>query len=140
MLAIDADRVGMASLLDVGGNDFLDMRPKVLLVPISLGGTARSINEAQYDPDTANKLQKPNIVRGLFEDIVDTPRLSGTRRYLFADPMIAPAMEVAFLDGNSEPFLESEQGFDVDGSRWKVRLDFGVAGIDYRGTVTNAGV
>lgn len=139
MLAIDADRVGMASLLDVGGNDFLDMRPKVLLVPISLGGTARSINEAQYDPDTANKLQKPNIVRGLFEDIVDTPRLSGTRRYLFADPNIAPALEVAFLDGNSEPFLESERGFDVDGSRWKVRLDFGVAGIDYRGTVTNAG-
>lgn len=139
MLAIDADRVGMATLLDVGGNDFLDMRPKVLLVPISLGGTARSINEAQYDPDTANKLQKPNIVRGLFEDIVDTPRLSGTRRYLFADPNIAPALEVAFLDGNDEPFLESEKGFDVDGSRWKVRLDFGVAGIDYRGTVTNAG-
>jgi ATP-dependent protease ClpP protease subunit len=140
MLAIDADRVGMASLLDVGGNDFLDMRPQVLLVPISLGGTARSINEAVYDPDTANKLQKPNQVRGLFADIVDTPRLSGTRRYLFADPNVAPAMEVAFLDGNSEPFLESEMGFDVDGSRWKVRLDFGVAGIDYRGTVTNAGV
>lgn len=140
MVAIDADRVGMASLLDVGGNDFLDMRPQVLLVPISLGGTARSINEALYDPDTANKLQKPNVVRGLFGDIVDTPRITGTRRYLFADPNIAPAMEVAFLDGNSEPFLESEMGFDVDGSRWKVRLDFGVAGIDYRGTVTNAGV
>jgi ATP-dependent protease ClpP protease subunit len=139
MLAIDADRVAMASLLDVGGNDFLDMRPQVLLVPLSLGGTARSINQATYDPDTANKLQKPNIVKDLFGDIVDTPRLSGTRRYLFADPNQAPALEVAFLDGNSEPFLESEQGFDVDGSRWKVRLDFGVAGIDYRGTVTNAG-
>jgi ATP-dependent protease ClpP protease subunit len=139
MLAIDADRVGLASLLDVGGNDFLDMRPEVLLLGIALGGTARSINEAQYDPDTANKLNKPNIVRGLFRDIVDTPRITSTRRYLFADPNIAPALEVAFLDGNSEPFLESEQGFDVDGSRWKVRLDFGVAGVDFRGTVTNAG-
>jgi ATP-dependent protease ClpP protease subunit len=139
MLAIDADRVGLASLLDVGGNDFLDMRPEVLLLGIALGGTARSINEAQYDPDTANKLQKPNIVRGLFRDVIDTPRITSTRRYLFADPNIAPALEVAFLDGNSSPFLESEQGFDVDGSRWKVRLDFGVAGIDYRGTVTNAG-
>jgi hypothetical protein len=140
MLAIDADRVGMASLLDVGGNDFLDMRPEVLLVPITLGGTARTINSSEYDPDTSNKLHKPNMVRGLFRDIVDTPRITGTRRYLFADPMQAPALEVAFLDGNSEPFLESEMGFDVDGSRWKVRLDFGVAGIDYRGTVTNAGV
>lgn len=140
MAAIDADRVGLASLLDVGGNDFLDMRPDVLLLAIALGGTARSINEAQYDPDTANKLQKPNVVRGLFRDIVDTPRITGTRRYLFANPSEAPALEVAFLDGNSTPFLESEQGFDVDGSRWKVRLDFGVAGIDFRGTVTNAGV
>jgi len=28
----------------------------------------------------------------------------------------------------------------VDGARWKVRLDYGVGAIDYRGAVTNAGV
>ena len=140
MAALDADRVAMASQLDVGGNDYLDLRPAVLLVPIGLGGTARSINEAQYDPDTANKLQKPNIVNGLFRDIVDSPRLSGTRRYLFADPSEAPVLEVAFLDGQEEPWLEQEMGFTVDGSRYKARLDFGTAAIDYRGAVTNAGV
>lgn len=139
MAAIDADRVAMASQLDVGGNDYLDLRPAVLLVPLSLGGTARSINEAQYDPDTANKLQKPNVVNGLFRDIVDSPRLSGTRRYIFADPMEAPVIEVAFLDGAQEPYLEVQDGFDVDGGRYKVRLDFGIAAIDYRGAVTNAG-
>lgn len=139
MAAIDADRVLMASQTDIGGNDFLDLRPAVLLVPIGLGGTARSINQAEYDPDTANKLQKPNVVNGLFRDIVDTPRLSGTRRYMFADPSEAPVIEVAFLDGNQEPFLEMQQGFDVDGTRYKVRLDFGVAAVDYRGAVTNAG-
>jgi ATP-dependent protease ClpP protease subunit len=139
MAALDADRVLMASQKDVGNNDYLGLRPAVLLVPIGLGGTARSINEAQYDPDTANKLQKPNIVNGLFRDIVDTPRLSGTRRYLFADPNEAPVIEVAFLDGAEEPFLEQETGFTVDGSRWKARLDFGTAAIDFRGAVTNAG-
>lgn len=139
MAAIDLDRVAMASQTDVGGNDFLDLRPAVLLVPLSLGGTARSINEAQYDPDTANKLQKPNVVNGLFRDIVDSPRLSGTRRYLFADPNEAPVIEVAFLDGNQEPFVEQQAGFTVDGTQYKVRLDFGVAAIDYRGAVTNAG-
>lgn len=139
MSAIDADRVVMASQKDVGGNDYLDLRPAVLLVPLSLGGTARSINDAQYDPDTANKLQKPNIVNGLFRDIVDTPRLTGTRRYLFADPGEAAVMEVAFLDGMQEPYLELQNGFEVDGARYKVRLDFGVAAIDYRGAVTNAG-
>ena len=139
MLAIEADRVAMASQRDVGGNDFLDLRPAVLVLPISLGGLARTINDSVYDPDANNKLQKPNMVRGLFRDVVDTPRLTGTRRYLFADPNEAPALEVAFLDGNDAPFLEMENGFTVDGARWKVRLDYGVAGIDGRGAITNAG-
>ena len=139
MAALDLDRVAMASQTDVGGNDFLDLRPAVLLVPLALGGSARVINGAQYDPDTANKLQRPNIVNGLFRDIVDTPRLSGTRRYLFADPAEAPVLEVVFLDGNDTPYVESENGFSVDGTRWKVRLDFGVGAVDYRGAVMNAG-
>ena len=139
MAALDLDRVAMASQKDVSGNDYLDLRPAVLLVPIGLGGTARSINDAQYDPDTANKLHKPNIVNGLFRDIVDTPRMTGTRRYLFADPSEAPVLEVAFLDGNQNPYLELQNGFDVDGARYKVRLDYGVGAIDYRGAVTNAG-
>ena len=140
MLALDADRVAMASQKDVGGNDYLDLMPAVLLVPISLGGSARSIIAAEYDPDTANKLQKPNIVRNMVRDVVDTPRLTGTRRYLFADPAEAPVIEVAFLDGVQDPYLEMQGGFDVDGARWKVRLDYGVGAIDYRGAVTNAGV
>lgn len=137
--SIDAMRVLMASQKDVGGNDFLDLRPSVVVAPIGLGGTLRVINEAQYDPDTANKLQRPNSVRGLFADIVDTPRLSGTGYYAFASAGEAPVLEVAFLDGNDTPFLELENGFTVDGARWKVRLDFGVAGIDYRGAVRNPG-
>jgi ATP-dependent protease ClpP protease subunit len=139
VIAIDADRVVMASQTDAQGNEFLDLRPAVLLVPLALGGTARVINGAEYDPDTPNKLQRPNIVNGLFRDIVDTPRLSGTRRYLFAEPSEAPAIEVAFLDGQQEPYLEQQTGFTVDGTQYKVRLDFGIAGIDYRGAVTNAG-
>lgn len=136
---IEADRVLMAMQKDVGGNGYLDLRPEVLLVPMSLGGTARIINSAEYDPDTANKLQKPNMVRGLFSDVVDTPRMTGTRRYLFANSTVAPVIEVAFLNGDQGPFLESENGFTVDGVRWKVRLDYGVGAIDYRGAVTNSG-
>lgn len=137
--AIDLDRVKMASMKDLSGNEVLDLRPKVLLVPISLGGTAKSINDAQYDPDTANKLQKPNTVRGLFDDIVDTARLTGNRRYLFADPNVAPVLEVAFLDGQREPVLESQDGWNIDGTEWKVRIDYAVGGVGYHGAVTNAG-
>lgn len=135
----DAMRVLMAQQKDVGGNDFLDLRPAIWLGPTALGGTARVVNDSEYDPDASNKLQRANKVRGMVRDVVDTARLSGTAYYMFADPAEAPAMEVAFLDGNSEPFLESMQGFTVDGTSWKVRLDFGVAARDYRGAVKNAG-
>jgi hypothetical protein len=138
--SIDGDRVLMASQLDQDGNEFLDLRPVILLVPIGLGGTARVINQAQFDPDTANKLQRPNKVVGLYSTIVDTPRISGTRRYSFADPNIAPAIEVAFLDGMQEPFMENRLGWTIDGTEWKVRLDFGVAAVEHKGAVTNAGV
>jgi hypothetical protein len=47
----------------------------------------------------------------------------------------APLIEVAFLDGNQTPYLESENGFTVDGVRWKVRLDYGYSAIDWRGGV-----
>lgn len=137
--SLDAARVQMAQQRDVSSNEFLDLRPAIWLGPIGLGGTVRVVNDAQYDVDVSNKFQVPNRVRGLVSTIIDTPRLSGTRWYVFADPSIAPVMEVAFLDGNQTPFLESEEGFRVDGVSWKVRLDYGVAAIDWRGAVTNAG-
>jgi hypothetical protein len=87
------------------------------------------------------KFQIPNRVGNLFRDIVDSPRITGTRRYLFADPGIAPTIEVAFLDGQAQPFMEMREGWRVDGVEWKVREDYGIVGaIDFRGAVTNAGV
>lgn len=138
--AIDADRVAMASQKDPSGNEVLALRPTTLLLPVGLGGTARQINNSQYDFDTTNKFQIANRVGGLFQQIVDSPRVTGTRRYLFADPGVAPTIEVAFVDGQQQPFMDMQQGWRVDGVEWKVREDYGVAGIDFRGAVTNAGV
>ncbi len=96
--SLDADRVLMRAQKDPSGRDFLSLRPVILLVPDALEGTARVINVAQYDPDTANKLQRPNMVQGLFRDIIGSPRLaaSTTRRYQFADPAIATAFVISF--------------------------------------------
>lgn len=137
--SIDADRQVLAQIKDISGNEYLDLRPAVLLVPLSLGGQARIYNQAQYDTDVSNKFQVPNKVAGLFRDVIDTPRLSGTRRYMFADPNIAPVIEVAFLDGQQMPFLDNQTGWRVDGVEWKVRLDYGVGGVGCEGAVTNAG-
>jgi len=129
----------MASQKDISGNDFLDLRPAIWVGPIGIRAAALRVNEAEFN-DAATKNQRaPNTSRGLVRDVVGTPRLTGNRYYFFADPAVAPVIEVAFLDGVQEPYLERQDGFDVDGVRYKVRIDYGVAVVDYRGAVTNQG-
>lgn len=140
--SLDADAAVMAAQKDPNGNEFLDLQPDVLLVARGLRGQANVINESQFDPDAlANKAQmKPNVARGFFRTIVGTPRLAGTRRYMFSNPAIAPVFEVAFLEGQESPVLETQNGWRTDGAEMKVRFDYGVAAVDFRGAVTNAGV
>lgn len=137
--SIDADRVAMAVQRNVGSTTYLNLRPSVLVVPTGLGAKAREVNSAEFNEEASKQNRRPNTTRGLFSDIVDVPYLSGTRRYLFADPQVAPVLEVAFLNGMAGPQLKMEEGFDVDGTRWRVRMRYGIAAIDYRGAVTNAG-
>jgi ATP-dependent protease ClpP protease subunit len=139
MLAVDEGRQLMAVQKDISGGDYLELRPALWVGGMAQGGNARIVNGSVYDPDTANKLQRPNLVNGLFRDVIDTPRITGNTWYMFADPLEAPVIEVAFLDGNQEPYLEMMQGWNVDGTAYKVRLDYGVAAIDYRGAVKNVG-
>jgi hypothetical protein len=143
--ALDDDRVLMAEQMDPAGNEFLNIRPAVLVLGAGLEGLARVINESQYDVDQSAKAgtrnnMTPNRVQGLFRDIVGTPRVTGTRRYLFADPAEMPCVEVDFLEGNQEPFLEMQDGWRIDGVEWKVREDYGVGAVEFRGAATNAGV
>lgn len=135
---IEADRAVMRSQMDPNSQEYLDLSPTVLLVPVGKRGDALTINDAQFDP-ADSKFQKPNTVRGLFREVIDTPRISGTRRYLFADPTVAPVFLVSFLEGMQEPVIETQDGWRVNGVEMRVRLDFGVDVVDYRGAVTNAG-
>lgn len=144
--AIDADRVLMKKQQEPGSQEYLDLAPSVLLVPVELESTARVINDSQYDPDSlgsgSKAVMRPNPAGKVFSTIVGSARVSAistTRRYLFADPNVAPVFLVAFLDGQQEPVLEQEQEFRIDGVAMKARLDVGVNVVDYRGTVTNAG-
>lgn len=134
---LDADRVLMGSQKDPSKNRTLNLRPSTLLVSLALGGQARILNQSQYDPDATNKLQLPNKVAGLFSQVIDAAYYTGPRRYLFSAQ--APTFEVVFLDGVQAPYLESREGWSVDGTETKVRIDYGVGAIDWRAAVTNAG-
>lgn len=139
MAAIEADRVKMASQKDISNNEILGLRPVAMVLPESLRGEADAINRAKYDPTSASAFERPNIVGGLFRNVVGTPRLSGTRRYLFADPQLCAAILVVFLNGQQAPFMDQQQGWSVDGTEWRVRLDMKAQAFDPKGAITNAG-
>lgn len=137
--SFDKIAVLMGEQKDLSGNEFLDISPAVWLGPRAMQGDVIVINGAEYDPDTASKLQRPNKVRGLFKDIVGTPRLTGAPWYAFADPEIAPALEVVFLDGEQEPLLDNKDGWDYDGVEWRIRHDHGAGAVNYRSAARNPG-
>lgn len=124
---------------DFGGNDFLDLEPAIWLGPVTKAGAARAVVNSEYDPDATNKLQRFNIARNIVRDVVSSPRLSGTRWYLFADPAIAPVIEVGFLNGIREPQIRQDENFRTEGMAWRVTHKYGVAAVSGIGAVTNAG-
>jgi len=138
---LDSARAKLKLQKDVSANYYLNLVPRVWLGPVELGGLARQLNAAQYDPSKTTNI--PNIVMGLFSDVIDVGQLSAssaTRHYLVADPSSAPVFAVGFIDGQEAPRIETENSFEYDGVQMKVILDYGTAVIDYKGAATSAGV
>lgn len=138
MAAIDAARLAMSlHTLPGEADDYLDILPTIALVGSGALGTFTQIINAEFDP-TQPGAQLPNIVRNLISSIVATPRI-GSAWYLFADPNVAPVIEVAFLNGQREPRVVEEEDFRTGGISWRIELPFGVGAIDYRGAFKNPG-
>jgi hypothetical protein len=138
--ALSADRKKMRAQKDSSDNDFLDLEPRILLVPEALEDSARSINTDTYDHD-GSKVMKNNLYKAMFNDVVTSPRLtaSATRRYLFTEGK--EAFKVVFRDGGGAegPVLEQREGFRTDGIEWKARVEFKVNPYDPKTAITNAG-
>jgi ATP-dependent protease ClpP protease subunit len=137
---IDAARAAMAKQRDKDSIAVaLNLRPKYFLGPVELEGTIKSLMASEFDPSKTQRV--PNHVRGSLEVITDA-RLSSnsaTAWYTAADPNQTDTIEVAYLNGNEAPYIESKDGWSVDGVEMKVRIDTGVKALDFRGLQKNAG-
>ncbi|MFV0576042.1 MAG: Mu-like prophage major head subunit gpT family protein [Vibrio sp.] len=123
------------------GERHLNIRPGFVLVPTALETTANqviksaSVKGADINAGVNNPLQN-------FAEVIAEPRLDDATKldwYLTA-ARGRDTIEVAYLNGVETPFIEQQQGFDVDGVVTKVRIDAGVAPRDYRGLVKATGV
>jgi len=110
--------------------------PKFVLTPPALWMPAKvAITSANYPGDPASVA---NPIRDMFTPIADS-RLSGTSWYMAADPNQQDTIEVTYLDGVEEPFLDQKDGWTVDGTEMKVRIDAGVKALHWRGLYRNVG-
>jgi hypothetical protein len=100
---------------------------KVTQTPTNPTGTAGAL-------DVNTQLNMWEVVSDARLDIDDADQY-----YALADQNIVDTIEVAFLDGNSSPFMESQNGFNQDGVSFKVRIEAAAAALDFRGMCRNAG-
>jgi hypothetical protein len=141
-LALAGLGTGMAAMAKQKGLDgvtVLNVQPRYLAVPVALQLTAFQLVAANLAPaQSANVV--PDYIRALTP--IAEPRLdasSATAWYLFASPDQIDTVEYAYLEGQDGVYIETRQGFDVDGVEIKARLDFGAKAIDWRGMQKNAG-
>jgi len=137
---LDAGFTAMATRTDPSGAT-INLSPRYMIVPRALEATARTLAAATYDPAGTAGTLKPNPFSGRF-DVVGDARLDAFNSagwFLAADPSMQPGVVVGYLNGQSSPYLEQQQGWSQDGVAMKVRIDCRAAAADFRGLFYNDG-
>jgi hypothetical protein len=139
---ISIDSLGVAKKLmrlqKTPKNVVMNLTPKFLIVPAQIENVGWQYTTPEYNAATAATV---NPFRGQLQLIVE-PRLdasSGTAWYMAADSNMVDTIEYCYLEGQNGVYIETRQGFDVDGMEIKARLDFAAKAIDYRGLYKNVG-
>jgi hypothetical protein len=137
-ISVGAGRTAMRTQKD--GKATLNIPPSFFLVPAALEDTAQVLMVSETDPSKTNS-RIPNPVRNAAEVIVDArlDAASTTAWYLLADPNRFDTIEVGYLDGVAAPFLDSQEGWTIDGVEYKVRIDAAAAPLEFRTLYKNAG-
>ena len=140
--AISVASLGVARALmrkqtSLDGNP-INVGAQFLIVPAALELLAQQYTSTAF---VAAKSSDLNPFAGTLQVLAE-PRLdvnSATAWYLAASPMQIDTIEYCYLEGNEGVYIESRNGFEVDGLEIKARLDFAAKAIDYRGLYKNVG-
>jgi hypothetical protein len=124
----------MSKQVDAFGQK-LNLRPMFYLAPRAL----RAASEVFFNTlliGTDQSPNQPNLTNiyansytRVYESRLDDD--SETSRYLLARKNIG--VRVFYLDGQKEPYMESKDGWDIDGVEYRIRMDVGVKAVSWRG-------
>ncbi len=112
----------------------LNIRPAYVITPVSLEDKAKQIIRSASVPDANVNSGIDNPIRN-FAEVIGEARLddASVTAWYMASKKGSDTIEVAYLNGVNTPYMEQQNGFSVDGVATKVRIDAGVAPLDYRG-------
>lgn len=125
-----------AMLLQKSGDRRLNIRPAYMLTPVAIESRANQLIKSASVPGADANSGIFNPIQN-FVTVASEARLddSSPTDYYLTAAQGRDTIEVAYLDGIDTPYLEQQQGFTVDGAAFKVRIDAGVAPLDWRGLV-----
>lgn len=137
--SVGEGRAAMAKQTGLDKKTVLNIRPAYLIVPASLELAAEQLVAQNLVPRQTGDVVPQSIrtLTPIAEPRLDT--LSLTAWYLAANPAQIDTIEYAYLEGQQGAYIETRNGFDVDGVEIKCRLDFGAKAIDWRGFYKNVG-
>jgi len=135
---LSAARTAMATQTDPNGKT-IGLRMRHLITPIALQTTAETLIAATYDPAGSAGTLTPNPFQGAVsvtaDHRLDTANANGW--YVAAG---SNQVVVGFLNGQQTPYMESKDGWSIDGIEYKVRIDCAATAEDFRGLYYNDGV
>ncbi|MBG2712368.1 ClpP-like prohead protease/major capsid protein fusion protein [Proteus sp. WDL240414] len=135
---ISAGRTAMRQQKE--GERSLNIRPAFMLVPTTLETQAIQVVKSGSVKGADVNANIINPVRDLAE-IIAEPRLddASEKDWYMASRQGSDTIEVAYLNGIDVPYIDQLEGFTSDGVTTKVRIDAGVAPVDYRGLLKVSG-
>jgi phage major head subunit gpT-like protein len=125
---------------DINGKRRLNINPRYLIAPKALEGTAEVFFNSQMFAAASTAATRGNPYAGTRFERVYEARLdddSATAWYMATAK--GKTVKVFFLNGNRTPYLETRDGWTVDGVEFKTRIYAGAKAVDWRGMAKNAG-
>ncbi|HHK3105539.1 TPA: ClpP-like prohead protease/major capsid protein fusion protein [Salmonella enterica subsp. enterica serovar Abortusequi] len=118
------------------GDRHLNIRPAFVLVPTAMESVSNQVIKSVSVKGADINAGIINPVKD-FATVIAEPRLDDASQSTFylTAAKGSDTVEVAYLNGVDEPYIDQQEGFTVDGVTTKVRIDAGVAPVDYRGMV-----
>jgi len=125
---------------DISGKRRLNLPVRTILAPLSVKGAAEVFfNSNQFaGADTATTRTNP-FAGTKYGRVYDARLDDDSVTAWYALGPKGKTIKIFYLNGNRTPYLETKQGWSIDGVEFKTRIDAAAKAVDWRGMAKNSG-